>query len=167
MTTGQKGAIAELAIARQAIELGVPVYRPMAEGGRYDLILDLGQMLVRVQCKWAARKGGVVVVRCRRCRRTATGLLERTYSPDEIDAVGAYCAELDRCFLIPAAQIGGHFAVQLRLEPARNNQSVGVTWADDFEFAATIRRLGAVAQLGERQRGTLEATGSSPVGSTL
>ena len=137
----------------------------MSEGGRYDVILDTGERLIRVQCKWAVRKGGVVIVRCRRCRRTATGQLERTYKSSEIDAIGAYCGDLDRCFLIPAERLDGHYAVQLRLEPARNNQAAGIEWAEDFDFAATIRRLGAVAQLGERLHGMQEATGSSPVGS--
>ena len=38
--------------------------------------------------------------------------------------------------------------------------------ADNFDFAARLgEHQGAVAQLGERERGTLEVTGSSPVGS--
>jgi hypothetical protein len=41
MTTDQKGAIAEAAIALAAMKLGVDVYRPLGEGGRYDLILDV------------------------------------------------------------------------------------------------------------------------------
>jgi hypothetical protein len=51
------------------------------------------------------------------------------------------------------------------LSPTRNNQSAGINWAKDFEFAATLGVLGAVAQLGERRDGIAEATGSSPVGS--
>ncbi len=53
MTTDQKGAIAEAAVALAAMKLGVDVYRPLAEGGRYDLILDVGSRFSRVQCKWA------------------------------------------------------------------------------------------------------------------
>src|SRR4051794_15299449 len=41
MTTDQKGAIAELAIQLAATKLGIDVYRPVAEGGRYDMIFDL------------------------------------------------------------------------------------------------------------------------------
>ncbi len=37
-----KGAVAEAKIAAAAIELGVPVLKPMSEHGRYDLIFDLG-----------------------------------------------------------------------------------------------------------------------------
>ncbi len=46
-----------------AVKLGIEVYRPMAEGGRYDLIFgSRGPRLVRVQCKWAARRGGDVII---------------------------------------------------------------------------------------------------------
>src|SRR5215203_2910941 len=38
MTTDQKGAIAELAIQLAATKLGIEVYRPVAEGGRFDMI---------------------------------------------------------------------------------------------------------------------------------
>jgi hypothetical protein len=53
------------------------------------------------------------------------------------------------------------------LSPAKNNQKERINWAKDYEFAATLGPLGAVAQLGERRHGMAEATGSSPVGSTL
>ena len=57
MTTDQKGAIAELAIQLAAVKLGVEVYRPVAEGGRYDLIFDLGEKLWRVET--GARTAGL------------------------------------------------------------------------------------------------------------
>ena len=62
MTTDQKGAIAEAAIAAAALKLGIDVYRPVAEGGRYDMIFDLEASLLRVQCKWSPRRGEVLVV---------------------------------------------------------------------------------------------------------
>src|SRR5215212_6406442 len=45
LTPGRKGAIAETAFAAHATRLGFDVYRPVAEGGRYDLILDVGSRL--------------------------------------------------------------------------------------------------------------------------
>jgi hypothetical protein len=39
LTPSQKGAIAEIAFALEALKLGLRVYRPVAEGGRCDLIL--------------------------------------------------------------------------------------------------------------------------------
>ena len=45
LSTDQKGAIAELAIAKAAIARRIGVYRPLSDGGRYDLIFDLGDRL--------------------------------------------------------------------------------------------------------------------------
>jgi PD-(D/E)XK nuclease superfamily protein len=73
MTTDQKGAIAEAAIALEALKLGIEVYRPIAEGGRFDMILVVDGRLLRVQCKWAMRYEEVVVVRCYSNRRARTG----------------------------------------------------------------------------------------------
>ena len=166
LTTNQKGAIAESAITSAAIRLGVGVFRAVADE-RYDLVLDIGACLLRVQCKTAALNDDVLVIRCYSCRRTAGGMLKRSYTSDEIDAVAAYCDELGRCFLIPIHRVDGLSTIQLRLVAAKNNQVRRINWAKDFEFAATLRRYGAIAQLGERVPGRHEVAGSSPAGSTL
>ena len=62
LSTDRKGNIAEHAIALAATQLDIDVYRPVGEGGRYDLIFDLGSRLLRVQCKWAQQRGDVVAV---------------------------------------------------------------------------------------------------------
>ena len=49
LTTNQKGAVAEAAIAKEAIELGVGVFKPLADE-RYDFSFDLRPRLARVQC---------------------------------------------------------------------------------------------------------------------
>ena len=83
-----------------------------------------------------------------------------------IDALAAYCADVNRCYFLPLDAFPRHSAIQLRLAPARNNQQVGVNWAAEFEFAATLGRYGAIAQLGERRAGSAKVAGSSPAGST-
>jgi hypothetical protein len=140
VTTDQKGAIAETAIIHAAVKLGIDVYRPIAEGGRCDLILDLEGRLTRVQCKWAAHEGDVIVVRCYSSRRGATGFIKRGYTSDEIDAIAAYCVSLDRSYFIPMEQLAGRSHLQLRLGPARNNQRLGINWAEQFELEATLGR---------------------------
>jgi PD-(D/E)XK endonuclease len=142
LTTDQKGAMAEMAIAWQATRLGIEVYRPVAEGGRFDMIFFLGEQLVRVQCKCAQRQGDVLVVRCYSCRRAREGMRKRLYTPDEIDAFAAYSIDLDRCFYIPIEELRDRHEMRLRLEPARNNQRQLVTWADDYDFAARLSPSG-------------------------
>jgi PD-(D/E)XK endonuclease len=168
LTTDRKGAIAEMGIAWHATQLGVDVYKPVSEGGRYDLIFDWNGRLWRVQCKWAALERDILIVRCYSSRRTREGMRKRPYTADEIDAFAAYSADLDRCYFLPITQFPRRKQICLRLGPTRNNQSQLINWADDFDFAATLAQpQGAVAQLGERMPGRHEGTGSSPVGSTL
>jgi len=141
LTTDQKGAIAELAIAHAAAALGVGVFKPLTDGERYDLIFDLRPRLVRVQCKWASRRGDALVVRCRSCRRSRVGLVHRGYTSSEIDAIAAYSGEVNRCYFLPFEEFDSRSVVQLRLAPSRNNQRAGINWADEFAFEARLGGL--------------------------
>ena len=165
LSTDQKGSIAEAEVICAAMKLGIGIYRPVTDGERYDLIFDLRDQLVRVQCKWAPRHGDVVVLRCYSCRRNRHGILRRAYGADEVDAYAAYCPDVDRCYFIPFDACAGRTQVLLRLAPTKNNQQLGINWARDFEFAAKLGTAGAVAQLGERSDGIRKAAGSSPAGS--
>jgi prevent-host-death family protein len=159
-STNHKGNVAEAEIAAAAIRLGIDVLKPLVEHGRYDLAFDLGSHLLRVQCKWAPRRGDVVVVNLTGYRLTARGRVQSTYGIDEIDAVAAYCGDLDRCYPLPVEVVAGMRAIQLRLAPPRNAQRAAVNWATTYELS------GAIAQLGERRAGSAKGAGSSPAGST-
>jgi prevent-host-death family protein len=154
----RKGNAAELAIAAEAAKLGLSVLQPLTEHERYDLVIGIAGYLLRVQCKWAKRLGDVVAVNLSSSRRSGDGYVRKPYSADEIDAVAAYCEDLNECYLIPIEVVDGQWAIRLRLAPARNGQRAALNWADQY-------RLGAVAQLAERRRGTAEARGSNPLSS--
>ena len=160
LCSNQKGNIAEAEITAAAVRLGVAVLRPMVEHGRYDLVFEIEDRLLRVQCKWARLDGDVVSVQLAGFRYTSTGHVRSKYSAAEIDAVAAYCQELDRCYLLPIEKVAGMTAVQLRVRRARNSQRACLNWAAEYELS------GAIAQLGERLRGTQEVAGSSPASST-
>ncbi len=130
------------------------------------MIFEVGRTLWRVQCKWTPIYRNVIGLRCYSSRRNRDGLVRRAYAAGELDAYAVYCPDNGRCYFVPYAAFGMRTHVSLRLDPCRNNQRTGINWAEDYEFAATLGPRGAVAQLGERQSGRLEATGSSPVGST-
>jgi prevent-host-death family protein len=161
MDSNRKGNIAELAIAAEAARLGLSVLMPMTEHERYDLVLGIAGELLRVQCKWASRQGDVVKVRfdCS-YHSPIRGYVRTTYGVDEVDAIAAYCDDLDRCYLLPISDFAGRNSAHLRIGPARNNQRASLHWAAAYEFP------GAVAQLEERRHGMAEVRGSSPLSST-
>jgi hypothetical protein len=139
MTTNQKGAIAETAVIHLAAKHFVPVWRPVFEGGRSDLILGLSTGLVRVQCKWAPLRDDVVSVPFYSSRRVRGGFRRSLYSADDVDAFAAYCVELNRCFYIPFDRVEGRSGIELRVSPPRNGQRRGIHWADRYDFEATLR----------------------------
>src|SRR4029079_1103624 len=127
-------------IAGAALACGIGVSRPLGDQ-RYDLIFDIDGRLLRIQCKWAKKSEDVVIIRCRSVRRGPDGQIRRPYLRSEIDAIVGYCAENDCCYYIPPALCVERVAVQLRVAPTKNNQSLGVKWARDFELGATLARL--------------------------
>ena len=156
-----KGNVAELAIAKEAAELGLSVLKPLTEHERFDLVLGVAGRFLRVQCKWASCQGDVIQVRLRSSYHSPTrGYVVSTYDSSEIDVVAVYCGELDRCYLLPIDLAAGREALSLRLKEAQNNQRAALNWAAQYEFR------GAVAQLEERVAGSDEAEGSSPSSST-
>jgi prevent-host-death family protein len=161
LTSNDKGNIAEAAIALEAIELGIDVLKPVAEHGRYDLLFDLRDRFIRVQCKWGALdlSAGVICVRVGGSRHTPGGYVRSTYSEDEVDAIAVYCQGLDEVFLLPIEVAAGRSAVRLRIDPPKNAQRACINLASEY-------RLGAIAQLGERPAGSREVVGSSPTSST-
>lgn len=159
VNSNHKGNVAELAIAKEAAGLHLPVFHPLTEHGRYDLGIEIGGRLLRVQCKWARKLGDVVAINLVTSRRGANGYVKRTYSAKEVDAIAAYCEAIDECFLPPIDLVEGKTGIQLRLAPARNGQRAALHFAEQY-------RLGAVAQLAERRHGMAEAEGSNPSSST-
>jgi prevent-host-death family protein len=157
-----KGNIAEQAIRFEAAKLGVPFLQPVGEHYRWDLALDIGGRIWRVQCKWGSLSKDRAVIRVYLSTSVCTpnGYVRTAYSPDEVDLFAVYCSELDRSFLLPASLGCGRGGIWLRLTPPRNNQKSCVNLADDFAFE------GAIAQLGERVHGMHEVAGSSPASST-
>ena len=66
---------------------------------RYDLILDIRERLLRVQCKWASRINNVIVARLYTSRRGRDGLINRRYADGELDAfVGAADGDANQAF---------------------------------------------------------------------
>jgi PD-(D/E)XK endonuclease len=130
-----KGDIAELKIAADLRARGYKLAFPYGEDVDFDLILCRGDgTLERVQVKYARSDGRVIIVQCRSHSLT-NGKVRTTkyYTAETIDWVGVWDATEDRCFYIPASELGaGISRLSLRLAPARNGQLRGIRSADRY-----------------------------------
>jgi hypothetical protein len=130
-----KGDLAELKVAADLRSRGYKVAFPYGEDWHYDLILcrDDGS-LERVQVKYARSDGQVVVIRPRSSSLTNGKVkVVKCYTAAMIDWLAVWDATLDRCFYVPAAELGsGMYMVHLRVSPTRNGQQQGIRVADRY-----------------------------------
>jgi hypothetical protein len=132
--TKRKGDLAELKIACDLIEKGYRVAIPFGEDCDYDLILDRGGKLERVQAKYTESDRKVISVRCRSHSLT-NGKIKRTkrYTAETVDWIAVYDRTTDRCFYLHASELGaGRSELHLRLAPTANCQRIGIRHADDY-----------------------------------
>jgi hypothetical protein len=137
-----------LAIMLALHEAGYDLLVPFGENTRYDLAIDDGSRLARVQCKTGRLRNGAVAFNT--CSSYAhhpnPRVIKRDYQ-GEIDYFAVFCPETQRSYLIPIAEVPMRRRASLRVHPARNNQQLGIRFAADFEIrqAPLTRRPGASA----------------------
>jgi hypothetical protein len=115
-------------------EAGYDLLVPFGENTRYDLVIDDGFRLARVQCKTGRLRNGAVAFNT--CSSYAhhrnPRVVKRVYQ-GEIDYFAVFCPETRRSYLIPIAEVPLKREAKLRVHPARNNQRLGVRLASQFE----------------------------------
>jgi hypothetical protein len=142
MKTATRGNAAEARILAEFVKRGFDVLVPFGSGQPYDLAVDLGESMLRVQCKTAWLKRGCLSFNC---RSTDHGRGPRPYD-GLADLFGVYLPPRDSVYLVPLDAVAG-FQGRLRLEPTRNNQQRGVRFAADYEIDRwTSERLARVVE---------------------
>ena len=114
---------------------------PYGDYGRYDFIADINNHLYRIQCKTSSDKDGDGSVYVFSCRST-TGNTElpkcRSYDETQIDFFATMIN--NKCYLVPVSETGGR-SKNLRFEPPKNGQKVGITYAQEYELSTQLENL--------------------------
>jgi hypothetical protein len=120
--------------AADLIRRGYKIAIPYGEDWDFDLILCRKARLERIQCKYACSNGLVIAVRTRSHSLTNGKIRAiKRYTAAMIEWLAVYDATTDRCYYVPATQLGeGMNTMHLRLQPARNNQRRFVRFAKDY-----------------------------------
>jgi len=112
--TDALGGIGEIAVASHFARAGYFVSKPLAEQAPYDLIVDDGKALHRIQVKTTKPKRGALCVPISRVNRK------------HVDYVACYDAENDETYVVSVADIKAKTYHYIRVGTAKNNQSKGV-----------------------------------------
>jgi len=137
-----KGDRSTLAIMLALREAGYDLLVPFGENTRYDLAIDDGVRLARVQCKTGRLRNGAVLFNA--CSSYAHHPNPRVVKRDyqgQIDYFAVFCPETRQSYLVPIADVTTRYLAVLRVDPPRNNQRVGIRFAADYEISrVSIRK---------------------------
>jgi hypothetical protein len=137
-TVGDRTTLAVMAALHDA---GYAVLMPFGENTRYDLVMDDGCDLRRIQCKTGRLYEGAVVFNT--CSYYAHHPNPRATSRDyvgQIDAFAVYCRSTRGVYLVPIDDVPNRRTGALRVNPPRNNQRRKVRLAADYEIATVAVR---------------------------
>jgi len=131
-STHAVGNVSEAVLLARFVRAGFHVLVPFGEGHRYDLVVEKAGEFQRVQVK-TGRLLATGVIRFSACSSHYHRGGSRIDYRGEADLFAVYAPALDRCYLVPVADVGTS-EVYLRVDPVRNGQAAGVRYAADYEF---------------------------------
>lgn len=121
----KKGIEAQLKAELRANELGYIVSKPTTECCRYDMIIDDGTSLKRLQVKYCntpqTSADGSVCINLRKV--TNSKKIAPCYTEREIDGLVVYLKPVDKLCYFPADFISGKSTITIRYEKAKNQQA--------------------------------------------
>lgn len=128
--TKHTGDVAEVAILFRCIEKGFTVSVPYGENQGYDLVVDDGDTLHRVQVKHAFYKNGALIFSAVSNHNHRGG--GPTNYTGKADVFGVYSSQLKTCYWvpIPGLPVGGK--VHLRVDAPKNGMQKRIRWANDY-----------------------------------
>lgn len=127
------GERSEAVILAAFVERGFEVLLPWGNNHRYDMVLDVGDRFLRIQCKTGRLRSGTVEFSARSVRSNTAETLMRNYV-GEIDYFAVYCPANRELYVVPCDETT-RSNVMLRIAPATNNQSKRIRWAADYQLA--------------------------------
>jgi len=115
---------------------GFAISVPFGENTRYDLLIDNGSRVTRVQCKTGRlRKGAVVFRTCSSYAHHPNPKVVRRDYAGQIDEFAVFCPELGTVYLVPLEDVSTRACAQLRVDPPRNSQYRRIRLAAQYEIA--------------------------------
>jgi hypothetical protein len=151
------GNLSEGAVLSAYLNEGFTVNIPFGTGASYDLVVDTGARLFKIQVKTAWVSNGCVHYKSQR-RQPGSGLTRRLYRSGEVDYFAAHCPPTKAIYVVPAENHASEG--RLRLDPVKNGQSKLVKWATDYLWGRHVEELKRYAWQGSNLRPPVPETGA-------
>ena len=140
LTSKQKGNLTELQCLTAFIQQGCTVSIPYGDCARYDFLVDIDGIIIKVQCKTShmSNTQDGIVFSCRSTEPASlSGTKNRRYSKEQIDYFCTYW--YNQCYLIPVEECS--VEKKLRFIPPKNGQKVGISFAEDYKLEIQLDKI--------------------------
>jgi len=131
----RRGDETEATLLARLLDCGCSVAVPFGDSDRYDLLVDDGGYLFRVQCKTGSWVNGTVRFRLYSSTVVESGRVDADYTAEEVDAFAVYAPETDDAYWVPISETGDG-EMRLRVEdPEPKAPRSRVNWAHEYLLA--------------------------------
>jgi PD-(D/E)XK endonuclease len=115
-------------ILAHLLKKGYSVSIPFGNNQRYDMIVDTGERLLKVQCKTGAFTNGCVSF----STSSVNGFTgQRTNYRGQIDVFLVYCSHTDKVYIVPV-DAAGKSGMLLRVDINRSGMKRHINWAENY-----------------------------------
>lgn len=136
MSTNDIGNVSESIVLTAYISAGFSVPVPFGNGCAYDLVVDTGTRLLKVQVKTAWQRKGCLNFKGQRRIRDSKQNGMRRYKEGEVDFFAVYFPPSSSIYVVPFGVVSGEGC--LRLAPVLNGQQKLVKWAAEYTWEKHI-----------------------------
>ncbi len=141
LSTKQKGDIGLASVVLELTKLGYPIAMPMSEHLPYDLIVDVGGKLLKIQVKYRCTyrsEGNIINVPCHTTHQRKRGNVVGKYTLSSFDIMAVFCPCTGKVYYIRVDELLSRgTAMTLRVTTPRLSASGVITtpisYAKDYE----------------------------------
>lgn len=140
MNTKELGNLGEIIATKRCMEKGFIVSFPYGDRARYDLLIDNGNNILKIQIKSCNPKNNILkcnlystqydILKINKNNRSKKIL----YNKEQIDGFIVVNLESQKCYYVDIENINKSGTMHLRLISAKNNQNKNINLASDYEF---------------------------------
>ena len=140
LNSKQKGNVTELECMLAFMKMGYNVLTPYGDCERYDFVVDINNMLYRIQVKTArANENKEYIEFNTSSQSTLNGKkVHYAYNENQIDYFMTYYEQ--QAYLIPVQETSVR-EKRLRFKPPKNGQVKGITFAKDYELERMVLKI--------------------------
>ena len=141
MNSKHIGEIGQLSVILDLKRRGYAVSIPYGDNDKYDLLVDVGHQILRVQVKAREPKQGCIRVELSSTSYTGNKIYKAFYSPEDVDVFAIFNTQDEEIYYLNAQYVlkGDLKTFTLRIEKTRNGQAKKIRFAKDYlDFDAAL-----------------------------